>query len=115
MSRTTHKQFVKMVERLKKDTEHFKNLEVGVTEDGHDEVIFDVKYVSLDELGEVNKRLRIHLMHIDKDAPPQLRALLDGKIIICEQKKCPTCGNEEWKNVTREVGAKLLGGSVQGW
>jgi len=112
-------EFSQIVERLRRDTEHFSNIEVIEHEkrdDGHfgDDVIFDMKYVSLDELGEIKKRLKIH--RFPEKFPDDSRVFtFGGKVIISELKKCPTCGHEEWKNVTREVGAKLLGGSVSGW
>jgi len=108
--------FNHLVKRIKEDKEHFTNIEGPiVTPEGADEIIFDVEYLSLDELDTIKKRLRIHLMHATKDMPPQLQALIDNKVSICELKKCPTCGNEEWKNVTREINIKILGGSVRGW
>jgi len=117
-------QFLDMVERLRKDTEHCTNIEVTEGEDPFqedsdaelmgDQVIFDIKYVSLDELGVITKKLKIHRFP-EKFTDGNPIPVLGGKIVISELEKCPTCGHEKWKNVTREVQIKMLGGMVAGW
>ena len=109
-----HQEFEAVVKRLQKDTDHFSNITAEVV-DGCDEAKFDMQYISLDEMDRVKKTLKIRRMPLTDSEGDPVPAILAGKIIITELQKCPTCSHEKWKNVTRQVGAKLLGGSVVGW
>ena len=112
-----HKQFLQMIESIRR---HKGYSDINVTGDSSkgddfDEVEFRVEYLSLSELGGINKVLKIRRLEVPPDSPKELKLFMDGKVICSEQKKCPTCGNVEWKNVTRELQIKLLGGNVPGW
>lgn len=107
-----------MVKRLERMSKHFNDVKVteNTAEGGDaDEVRFVTNYFSLSELETIQKHLKIRRMKVPSGSPAVARHLLDGKCIIWEEVTCPTCGNTEWKNVTQELGAKLLGGNVPGW
>lgn len=79
-----------------------------------DTVFFTYKRLSLEEMGEATKRLKLHRFPdtIDGEPTPEM---MKGKVVASEAKKCPTCGHETWKNITKELGAVLQGIPVHGW
>jgi len=110
-----HKDFEEMIKRLQANTKNFSNIETEVTEEGVDRVVFDIEYPSMDELDMVQKKLRIaRFPEAFSDGTP-ISPIMAGKITICEYKTCLTCRHSEWKNVTKEIQIKLLGGIVPGW
>jgi len=112
-----HKEFLQMVERIRGNKGYS---DINVTADtskgdDFDEVEFHVEYLSLYELGMINKDLRLRRLKVPHNSPKELKRIIDGKVICSEREKCLTCGNVKWKNVTRELQINILGGGVPGW
>lgn len=110
-----HEEFVVMVERLKANTKKFSKIEVETAEDGVDRVVFTFTYVSLQQLSEMTKTLRVARFPDEFPDGTPLPAMMVGKITVCELKKCPTCKHEEWKNITADIGVIMHGGVPRNW